>query len=93
MDQAIVEVKEATGSIAGYDIVVANLEQMPMPIILEVTTKSGKKEVIRVRVDVWMRNKVWTVFYPAKEEVISVVLDPHKVLPDVNEGNNVWLKK
>lgn len=93
MDQAIVEVKAANGAVAGYDIVVANLEQMPMPIILEVTTVSGKKEVIRVGVDVWMRNKVWTVFYPGKEEVVSVVLDPGKVLPDVNEGNNVWLKK
>ncbi|WP_316813014.1 M1 family metallopeptidase [Pedobacter heparinus] len=93
MDQAIVEVREAKGSIAGYDIVVANLEQMPMPIILEVTTKSGKKEVVRVRVDVWMRNKIWTVFYPTTEELVSVVLDPGKVLPDVNEENNSWKGK
>ncbi|MNF13072.1 hypothetical protein D3C80_2147810 [compost metagenome] len=66
---------------------------MPMPIILEVKTKSGKTDMVKLSVDVWMRNKVWTVFYPTNEEVVSVVLDPKRVLPDVDSSNNSWSRK
>jgi len=94
MDQAINSVTEtkAGSAVSGYNIVVANLEQMPMPIILGIKTKSGKTDIVKVPVDVWMRNKVWTVHYPTTEEVISVVLDPNHVLPDINEANNTWKK-
>jgi len=94
MDQAITDVqvvKQGSG-ITGYNITVANLEQMPMPVILQVKTSSGKTELIRLPVDIWMRNKAWTVNYPTTEEVVSVMLDPEKVLPDVNESNNRWSK-
>lgn len=92
MDQAIADVKEVKkdGALTGYNIVVANLEKMPMPVILQVKTKSGKTETVKLGVDVWMRNKTWTVYYPSTEEVVAVVLDPDKVLPDINEGNNRW---
>ncbi|WP_169472281.1 M1 family metallopeptidase [Pedobacter hiemivivus] len=94
MDQAITGVKEVkqVGAIAGYNIVVANLEKMPMPIIMEVKTKNGKTDLIKISVDVWMRNKTWTVYYPTNDEVVSVVLDPKRVLPDVDESNNAWHK-
>lgn len=94
MDQAIASVKEVkqNGAVTGYNIVVANLEKMPMPIILEVKTKSGKTDLIKISVDVWMRNNTWTVYYPTNEEVVSVVLDPKHVLPDVDDSNNSWRK-
>ncbi|WEK19836.1 MAG: M1 family metallopeptidase [Candidatus Pedobacter colombiensis] len=92
MDQAIAGVKEVKdgGVVTGYNIVVANLEKMPMPIIMEIKTKSGKTDLIKIPVDVWMRNKTWTVYYPTNEEVVSVVLDPKHVLPDVDDSNNIW---
>ncbi|RZK81707.1 MAG: M1 family peptidase [Pedobacter sp.] len=95
MDQAITDVAEsrADGARTGYNITVANLEKMPMPIILEVKTKSGKTDIIKLGVDVWMRNKSWVVRYPTTDEVVSVTLDPNKVLPDVNADNNSWTKK
>jgi hypothetical protein len=94
MDQAIKSVTVAkTNNVAdGYNIEVANLEKMPMPILLTVTLKSGKKDVVKLPVDIWMRNKTWTVHYPTTEEVVSVVLDADKVLPDVNPDNNSWTK-
>lgn len=93
-DQAIAEVKEVNkdGAIVGYNIQIANLEKMPMPIILEVKTKSGKTDVIKLPVDIWMRNTSWTINYPTTEEVVSVTLDPEKVLPDSNDSNNTWKK-
>ncbi|HWW37668.1 M1 family metallopeptidase [Pedobacter sp.] len=94
MDQAITSVAPAkkNGVADGYNIVVANLEKMPMPVILQITTASGKKDIVKLPVDVWMRNNSWIVHYPTTEEVVSVVLDPDKVLPDVNPDNNSWSK-
>lgn len=94
LDQAISEVKvvKEHGNTLGYDIVIANLEKMPMPIILEIKTKSGKTDLVKVPVDVWMRNKIWTVYFPTSEELIEVILDPKHVFPDVDDSNNVWRK-
>ncbi|WP_276089770.1 M1 family metallopeptidase [Pedobacter sp. JY14-1] len=94
MDQGIGAVKELRqdAKISGYSITVDNLGQLPMPVILKVQTRSGKTSMIRLPVDVWMRNTSWTVNYPVNEEVLSVELDPDHVLPDVNEDNNRWSK-
>lgn len=93
MDQAIAEVKEVKtdGAITSYNIKVLNLEKMPMPIILQIKTKSGKTDIVKVPVDVWMKNSTWTVRYPTTEEVVEVKLDPNKVLPDSNPDNNTWV--
>ncbi|MHA4893192.1 M1 family metallopeptidase [Pedobacter sp. PWIIR3] len=92
MDQAITSVtpNKINGATTGYSIVVTNLQKLPMPIIIEVKTKSGKTDILKLGVDVWMRNKSWTVNYPTTEEVVSVKLDPDKVLPDVNADNDSW---
>jgi hypothetical protein len=95
MDQAVTSVtaaKTKEGAANGYDIVVTNMEKLPMPIILGIETQSGKKEIVRLPVDVWMRNTSWTVHYPSTEEVVSVTLDPNHELPDSNPANNAWKK-
>lgn len=92
MDQAIGNVQpiKSNGTTTGYAIQVLNLEKMPMPIILQVKTKSGKTEIVKVPVDAWMKGNTWVVRYPTTEEVVSVTLDPNKVLPDSNADNNTW---
>jgi hypothetical protein len=94
LDQAITSVTPVKngGQLESYNIVVTNLEQMPMPVILQVKDKQGKVGNIKIPVDVWMRNKSWTVNYPTTEELLSVELDPGKVLPDVNITNNTWFR-
>ncbi|RZL47220.1 MAG: M1 family peptidase [Pedobacter sp.] len=91
-DQAIGDVKEVKtdGKLTGYTIQVKNMEKMPMPIILQVKTKSGKTDIVKVPVDVWMKNMTWLVRYPTTEEITEVNLDPNKVLPDGNADNNNW---
>ncbi|TKC05406.1 M1 family metallopeptidase [Pedobacter polaris] len=91
-DQAVGEVKEVKkdGVLTGYTIQVKNMEKMPMPIILQVKTKSGKTDMVKVPVDVWMKNTTWLVRYPTTEEITEVTLDPDKVLPDGNADNNKW---
>lgn len=94
MDQAITSVTPTKNGnkIVGYQIVISNLEQLPMPILLQVKTANGKTELIKVSVDVWMRNKAWTINYETNEELVSAELDPNKVLPDINATNNTWSK-
>lgn len=94
MDQAITSVTPVKngGQLESYNIVIANLEKMPMPVILQIKDKNGKVGHIKIPVDVWMRNKNWTVNYPTTEELLSVELDPEKVLPDVDVTNNTWFK-
>lgn len=94
LDQAVTSVKpvKKDDKLEGYDIVITNLEKLPMPIILEVKTVTGKTETIRIPVDVWMRNTSWTINFPTTEELSSVELDPKHVLPDMNETNNKWVK-
>lgn len=91
-DQTIGEVKEVKkdGVLTGYTIQVKNLEKMPMPIILQVKTKSGKTEIIKIPVDVWMKNTSWLVRFSTTEELTEATLDPEKVLPDGNPDNNTW---
>ena len=74
----------------GALITIENLEKMPMPVILEIKTKSGKVSRLKLPVEVWQRNKQWTFIYPSVEEIVSVVSDPDKVLPDSNSANNSW---
>ncbi len=92
MDQGIADVKAVknNGAISAYTIKVDNLDQMPMPIILGIKTKSGKTEIVKIAADVWMKNTSWLVNYPTTEEVVEVVLDPQQVLPDSNTENNKW---
>jgi len=91
LDQAVTDVKYVKNDPGqGALITIENLEKMPMPVIMEIKTKSGKVSRLKLPVEVWQRNKQWTFIYPSVEEIVSVVLDPEKVLPDSNSANNSW---
>ena len=77
----------------GALITIDNLEKMAMPVILEIKTKSGKTDRVKLPVEVWERNVSWTFKYPSTEPIQSVTYDPDKVLPDFNPDNNVWTSK
>jgi hypothetical protein len=77
----------------GALITLDNLEQMAMPVILEIQTRSGKTEQIKLPVEIWERNKSMVYRYAGTEEIERVTLDPKKVLPDHNPANNIWPAK
>jgi hypothetical protein len=76
----------------GALITIDNLEKLAMPVILEIKTKSGKTNRVKLPFEIWERNNTWTFKYPSTEEIESVTYDPDKVLPDYNPDNNVWKK-
>jgi len=94
LDVAVSDVKYVDNDASkGAMITIDNLGKMAMPVTLEIKTKSGKVDRLKLPVEVWERNATWTFKYPSTEEIESVTYDPDKVLPDYNPDNNVWTKK
>jgi len=94
LDVAVSDVKYVDNDATkGAMITIDNLGKLAMPVTLEIKTKSGKVDRLKLPVEVWERNATWTFKYPSTEEIDSVTYDPDKVLPDYNPDNNVWTKK
>lgn len=90
-DQGINSIKYIKNDPAkGVAITIENFDKMAMPVILDVKTKSGKVSRVKLPVEVWQRNSVWTFKHNSTEEIESITLDPDHIFPDNNEGNNIW---
>jgi hypothetical protein len=91
LDQGVVKVKYVKGDAKnGAFITVENLEKMPMPLVIELKTKSGTTSRVKLPVEIWQRNVDWTFKTETTEELESVTIDPDNAFPDVNSKNNVW---
>ncbi|MCG6957611.1 MAG: M1 family metallopeptidase [Gemmatimonadetes bacterium] len=86
MDQAVVGVVQGDGIAA---VQVEDHGDIPMPVIVEVTTASGNKVRTMAGVDVW-RDKRASIEVKVDGAVTSVVLDPEQRFPDVNREDNRW---
>lgn len=94
LDQAINNVKYIKNDPKlGAVITVQNLEKLPMPVVIEATTVSGKKIRKKLPVEIWERNQSFDFKIDSKEPLISVQLDPDKVFPDHVPENNIWTAK
>ena len=94
LDQSIREVKYVRDSVQnGALVTVDNLEQMAMPIYLQYETESGKKDFLKIPVEIWQNNNSWPVKLNTTEKIKSVTIDPDGVFPDINYANNTWKKE
>jgi Peptidase family M1 domain len=92
LDQAISEVKYVKNDPKrGAILTIENLEKMPMPVDIEVKTKSGAVQNIKLPFEIWQRNTSWSFKVPTTEEIEKITIDPKNQLPDLNSSNNVWL--
>jgi hypothetical protein len=88
LDQAVAAVNE--GSSKATEIVIENLEKAAMPLIIEITTASGKKTRHTLPVEIWQYDHRY-IFKPGiTEPLSSVIIDPDNIFPDNNRGNNSW---
>lgn len=91
LDQGVNAIKYVKNDPAkGVYITIENFEKMPMPVVLDIKFKSGKTDRVKLPVEVWQKNTVWTFKHNSKEEIETITLDPDHVFPDSNEANNVW---
>ncbi|MCR8558400.1 M1 family metallopeptidase [Mucilaginibacter sp. BJC16-A38] len=73
-------------------ITIENTERAAMPLIVEITYKSGAKERRKFPVEIWEYTGTYTFTADKDEAVAKVVIDPEEVFVDVNRGDNVWGK-
>ena len=93
LDQAIAGLEYIKNDPAqGANITVMNMEKGAMPLIIQITTKSGKKEIVKFPVEVWEYTSKYVFKTNSSEPIESIVIDPDNVFPDVNPGNNRWNK-
>jgi hypothetical protein len=74
----------------GAYISVELLQMMPLPMTVKITTASGQTEVVKLPVEVWHHGSNWIFKVNTTEKIASVVIDPDKRLPDINDKNNTW---
>jgi len=90
-DQAIKKVRyEKNDPKRGAIVTIANLERMPMPVVVAYKTESGATGRLSLPVEIWKRNVYWTFRIPSTEALASITLDPDHDYPDVNSENNTW---
>ena len=76
----------------GFLITVENDGQIPMPVQLQVIYTDNTTDNINLPVEIWQRGNSWEHLLKTNKQVQRVVLDPNKMLPDVNLLNDTWNK-
>lgn len=87
LDQAVTDVQSTDG---GVVVSLMNKDQMAMPVILELTTVSGKLIRKVLPVEIWQHDATYDVRIPTTEKIRKVAIDPGMVYPDGVRENNVW---
>ena len=72
----------------GAAITILNQEKMAMPVTVEIKETNGKQYRINLPVEVWQRGSEWTFYVQPSSKIADVIIDPDKVLPDINRKNN-----
>jgi len=77
-----------------YLVDFSNKGGLVMPLIVEITTRSGKKYIERIPAEVWRYSpKKITKLFIADEEIVSIVQDPYWETADIDLSNNAWPAK
>jgi Peptidase family M1 domain len=91
LDQAVKGVKYVKDDPhRGAEITIANRRRLPMPVLAEVTENNGRKRRLHLPVEIWEDGAIQTFHVDTTRKLLSVVLDPDHVLPDIDRTNNVW---
>jgi peptidase M1-like protein len=74
----------------GSIITIENLEQMPMPVTVEIKEANGKTGRVQLPVEIWEHGSTWKFHYSSTDKITEITIDPDKHMPDMNEANNSW---
>ena len=77
-----------------YLVDFSNKGGLVMPLIVEITTQSGKKYIERIPAEVWRYSpKKVTKLFITDEPIVSLVQDPYWETADIDVSNNSWPAK
>lgn len=89
LDQAVRQIDYMEQNPAkGALITIENVEEMALPVTIQVVEESGRTGVVKLPAEIWQRGGIWTFLYPSVTKLKMVTLDPEHVLPDIDPGNN-----
>jgi hypothetical protein len=88
LDQSVKTVEYETKPENGADIVIENLNEMPMPVIALIKEANGKEHRVNLPVEIWQRGSTYTFSIPSTSKITEIILDPENKLPDMNRKNN-----
>ena len=87
MDQAVASVETSGDSV---QVTVEDRGQLPMPVLLEAQYEDGRTVERRVSVDPWLEGRRTVTVALPSGPLRRVVIDPEKVLPEMDRSNNTW---
>jgi len=87
IDLAVNSVRQYQGN---YVISLSNNGDIPMPVKMQVTFADDTTQMVELPVEIWQRGNDWNYLLETNKEVSKVVIDPNKMLPDVNFSNDSW---
>jgi hypothetical protein len=73
-----------------YLLSISNKGEIPMPVLVEVTYDDDSSDRFTLPVEIWQRGDTWNHIIKTEKKIKSVALDPDKILPDINLGNDSW---
>jgi hypothetical protein len=85
-----IAVRDVRTSGSGVTITLANLDRMAMPAVLELVWKDGSRQRVKLPVETWLQSGVRVLHFPSAQALVSATIDPDRVLPDEDRGNNAW---
>ncbi|MFS2190008.1 M1 family metallopeptidase [Mucilaginibacter sp. Mucisp84] len=88
LDQRIVKVESRAGS--QPIITVENMDKAAMPLVVEINYADGSKEHREFPVEIWEYSSSYSFTGDKKVAVAKVVIDPEKIYPDADRGNNSY---
>ena len=92
LDQSVKDVKYLSSDLTkGAMITIENLEEMALPVILNIKQENGKSDTITLPAEIWQRGSSFTLHYNSTSKITSIVIDPEHAFPDFNPANNIWL--
>ena len=91
LDQAVTSVKYVHNDPAqGALITLENKNQLVMPVTLKIIQANGHTNIVKLPVEIWERSGKYTFRFNSTTPLKKVIVDPNKMLPDVNPANNIW---
>jgi hypothetical protein len=90
LDQAVESV--TVDSTRHAQVHLANRGTMVMPAEVKLTYTDGTSETVRLPVEMWNLGSRFSYHVPSAKQVRRAEVDPRKVLPDQDRGNDVWGK-
>ncbi|MEZ2335267.1 M1 family metallopeptidase [Mucilaginibacter sp. RCC_168] len=89
LDQGIRDITYPDGDASkGSLITLENLEEMALPVTIQIKEENGKTATVKLPVEIWQRGGLWTFHYKSTSKIVSAIVDPDHLLPDINPENN-----